>query len=161
MTASLSPETERLSTLLTSVMEQVEAAAMDLNVDLPAIRRVTTGSLAHDCEQVLVVGSGITSGTPTAPAGAIGMTGGCAISWTVVLSVDIVRESPTVTDDGTTDEESVTGALGVVSADAGVIMEALRRVSDISFTDFTASITLKAPSGNYRSTSVSIRMALS
>lgn len=160
MTTFLPSETERLSTLLTSVMEQVEAAALDLNVDIPAIRRVTTGSLAHDCEQVLVIGSGITSGTPTTPASAIGMTGACAIAWTVVLSVDIVRESPTVTDDGTTDEESVTGALDVVSADAGVIMEALRRLSDISYTDFTASITLKAPSGNYRSTSVSIRAVL-
>ena len=160
MTLPMPADTERLSSALNSVREAVLAAAMDLNVDLPPVHRVTTGSLAHDCEQVLVIGSGLTTGAPLAANSTASGPAGCAPMWTLVVTVDIVRCAPTVTESGVTDTDSIEASLPVVSSDVEVLMRAISNVSAQTYSDLTASITFKPPSGNYRSTSVSIRMVL-
>lgn len=160
MTAAIPPSTERLSTALTSVMDAVLQAAMDLNVDLPTQQIVTTGNLAHDCEQVLVIGSGLTTGSPTSADTSFTGGGACATMWSLVVTVDIVRCSPTTTTSGTTNIPKVTEALGTASTDVGVLMDAAAILEETAFSGMTASITLKPPSGNYRSTSLTIRIGL-
>ena len=160
MTLPIPADTERLSSALTGVREAVLTAAMDLNVDLPPVHRVTTGSLAHDCEQVLVVGSGLTTGAPLAPDSNASGPGVCGPMWTLVVTVDIVRCAPTVTESGVTDTDSIEASLPVVSSDVEVLMRAIENINTQTINSMTASITFKPPSGNYRSTSVSIRMVL-
>lgn len=160
MTIPLPADTERLSSALESVLECVRMAALDLNVDIPAYQIATTGSLAHDCEQVLVVGSGITTGLPLAPISGAPGPGPCGPSWTLVVAVDIVRCAPTVTDSGVTDTESVGNSLVTVSSDVEVLMRATTNLQNLVVGDITASLTFKAPSGSFRSTSMSLRMAI-
>lgn len=160
MTLPYPADQDRLSTALSGVLDAVRTAAMDLNVDLPPVQRVTTGSLAHDCEQVLVVGSGLTTGMPLAPDSSASGAGACGPMWTLVTSIDIVRCAPTMTESGVTDTDAIEASLPVVSADVAVLQGAINAINDMTVGDLTASLTFKAPSGNYRSTSVSIRMVL-
>lgn len=160
MTLPASDDKDRLTVALTGVLDAILMSAMDLGVDLPPLHRITTGSLAHDCEQVLVVGSGLTTGMPLAPDSSASGPGACGPMWTLVVGIDIVRCAPTVTESGVTDSDSIEASLPVVSADVAVLQRALQSITDLSVGDLTASLTFKPPSGNYRSTSVSIRMVL-
>lgn len=131
---------------------------------LPKCQEVLAGDIVHDCEKVAVAMSNITLGLPNAvtsqtPANNAYYASGCDPSWTLNLTVEIVRCGPKIQANGIVAPADQIASALTRSSDAQVLLRASRAFAQQSFGAVPVSV-LFAPRQDFVSTVAIVQVAV-
>ena len=157
MTIAQVAEVERVFAEASVFLQHIVDAADELVVALPDKQYVTAGEAVHDCEQVVVTMTEVTSGLPGLP---VQIIENCPLTWTMAAIVDIARCGPKPTSTGTISADKLTEAARVHSADAAVLMNAANRRLTEKFGGVGASIVFVIPEGGFIVTRMLVQVSV-
>jgi hypothetical protein len=152
----------RVYTFANELLDFVNEAAMELIVDIPSRKFVTSGQAVYDCEQTSVTVTSLTMGLPGAEqAGMLTPSVTCMPVWSVNLEAAIVRCGPGVQRNGTVSVDDLDSAFKTSSSDAAVLLVAADKLAAVHlFGNIIASITFAPSEGGMNATTMAITAAL-
>jgi hypothetical protein len=123
--------TSRIFDTAQALLDYAVTAAATCEVELPARQEIVAGDIVHDCEKIVVGMNTVNTGLPLAttsqtPAQNAYAPFGCDPSWTLNLTLEIVRCGPELNGDGTGIVEAQKASAKTRAADAHIIFKAAK-----------------------------------
>lgn len=160
--SGVSEDATNLRDMLNGVVERLENTFQSYNVELPNRRYWTMGQPAIDCDQLVVSFVQMYLGAPGDEASSPQR---CHVPRSVVLSISIAREVPTVGMNGRPPSpEKIQDAAAQSAIDAWVLMESVRSFDMWDETGYglgvIATVDVGSPEGGFQTVNMQLTLAV-